>query len=65
MRAQAVNSQNAEREQNPPAQVGNPEDIEKLLKHIDSSASGRFAPLELYLTTILPAENPPQRATAH
>ena len=40
VRAQPVNGQDAEREQNPLAQVGNPEDIEKLLKHNWVSASG-------------------------
>jgi hypothetical protein len=33
MRTQAVDSKNCQREENTLAQVGNPEDIEKLLKH--------------------------------
>ena len=40
VRAQAVDGQNAECKENPLAQVGNPEDIEKLLKHVCFSASG-------------------------
>jgi hypothetical protein len=33
-RAQPVNSQNAQHEEHSLAQIGNPEDIEKILKHI-------------------------------
>jgi hypothetical protein len=42
MRTQPVNGQNAQHEQHPLAQVRNPEDIKKLLKHDRLSASGRF-----------------------
>ena len=39
-RTQAVNGENAQCKQNPLAQVRNPEDIQKLLKHVWFSASG-------------------------
>jgi len=46
VRAQPIDGEDEEGEQNPLAQVGNPEDIEKLLKHSWLSASGRLPPLE-------------------
>jgi hypothetical protein len=51
--AKTVDGQNAEHEEHPLAQVGNPEDIEKLLKHDWLSASGRLSPLESLTLTIL------------
>ena len=56
--AQAVDGQNAEHEEHPLAQIGNPEDIEKLFKHDWLSASGRLPPLESLPLTILPARMP-------
>jgi hypothetical protein len=44
MRAETVNSQNGQGEQYPLAQVGDPENIEELLKHVGLSASGHLPP---------------------
>jgi hypothetical protein len=46
VRTQPIDGEDEEGEQNPLAQVGNPEDIEKLLKHSWLSASGRLPPIE-------------------